>query len=169
MVSAVQVRRNGWRGQMFHEVSRDILNTWAATKICAYQWTQDFTSLIPYSVHLNPNVESMVGAQRASNCSMKEKTSKRSEILRFLFVLLPCHLEFFSVSFCNTKISEISDMAKSWATFVAQALIKTIKVYCCGNKIHNSIFVEGNTSVRAETLRFEGYCPRFFCSSYHDS
>ena len=54
----------------------------------------------------------------------------------------------FVCLFCNTKISEISDMAKSWATFVAQLLIKTIKIYCCGNKVHNSIIIEGNTSVR---------------------
>lgn len=76
-----------------------------------------------------------------------KKSSKRSEILRF-FVLLPCHSDFLSVCFATLKISEISDMAKSWATFVAQSLIKTIKVYCCGNKVHNSIFIEGNTSVR---------------------
>ena len=35
---------------------------------------------------------------------------------------------------CSTKVSEKSDMTKSWATFVAQELelIKTVKLKCCG-------------------------------------
>ena len=43
---------------------------------------------------------------------------------------------------CNTKVSEKSDMAKSWAArlcrlpqqelFVAQELIKIVKLKCCG-------------------------------------
>ena len=37
---------------------------------------------------------------------------------------------------CSTKVSEKSDMTKSWATFVAQELelIKTVKLKCCGIK-----------------------------------
>ena len=43
---------------------------------------------------------------------------------------------------CDTKVSEKSDMAKSWAArlcrlpqqelFVAQVLIKNVKLKCCG-------------------------------------
>ena len=35
------------------------------------------------------------------------------ECLKAIFVLLPCHSEFCLFLFYNTKISEISDMAKS--------------------------------------------------------
>ena len=65
-----------------------------------------------------------------------------------IFCTFAMSFRVFVCLFCDTKISEISDMAKSWETFVAQLLIKTIKVYCCGNKVHNSIIIEGNTSVR---------------------
>ena len=50
----------------------------------------------------------------------------------------------FSFLFCNTKISEFFDMAKSWAArlcrlpkqelFVAQELINKVKSKCCGIK-----------------------------------
>ena len=71
-----------------------------------------------------------------------KNASKRCEF--FWFYLYLCHvlLRFMLVLNCNTKISEKSDMAKSWALgfaachkqelFVAQELINKIK--CCGIK-----------------------------------
>ena len=56
----------------------------------------------------------------------------------------PCY-DFRLFSNCNTKISENSDMAKSWAArlcrlpkqelFVAQELINKVKSKCCGIKV----------------------------------
>ena len=37
---------------------------------------------------------------------------------------------------CSTKVSKKSDMTKSWATFVAQELIKTVNLKCCGIKTY---------------------------------
>ena len=55
---------------------------------------------------------------------------------------LPCHWRFLLVLICSTKVSEKSDMAKSWAArlcrlpqqelFVAQELIKKFKLKYCG-------------------------------------
>ena len=54
--------------------------------------------------------------------------------------------DFRLFSNCNTKISEKSDMAKSWAArlcrlpkqelFVAQELINKVKSKCCGIKVY---------------------------------
>ena len=61
---------------------------------------------------------------------------------QILFVPLPRHWWFCLFWFCSTKISEKSDMTKSWAArlsllpqqelFVAQVLIKNVKLKCCG-------------------------------------
>ncbi len=126
----------------------DFLWACVAIKIYAYQRTQDFTVLKAIQRASQSQIGTYGWSQNASNCSMMEKFLQKELVSQILFVLLPCHSAFLSVCFCDTKISEISDMAKSWETFVAQLLIKTIKVYCCGNKVHNSIIIEGNTSVR---------------------
>ena len=59
-------------------------------------------------------------------------------VSQILLLSLPCHIRFLLVWFCNTKISENSDMTKSWAArlcrlpkqklVVAQDIIK-VKIY----------------------------------------
>ena len=39
------------------------------------------------------------------------------------------------VLICSTKVSEKSDMAKPEQLFVAQVLIKKVKLKCCGIKV----------------------------------
>ena len=54
----------------------------------------------------------------------KKNSSKRCEFLRFNLYFCHVILEFCLFSFCNTKISENSDMAKSWATFCCSETYK---------------------------------------------
>ena len=68
--------------------------------------------------------DDMVWAKRASNCFIIEKIPQKEWVSQILFVLLPCHSEFCLFLFYNTKISEISDMAKSWATFCCSGAYK---------------------------------------------
>ena len=53
-----------------------------------------------------------------------KNSSKRCEFLRFNLYFCHVILEFCLFSFCNTKISENSDMAKSWATFCCSGTYK---------------------------------------------
>ena len=84
---------------------------------------------------LKPRVESITDDNVESICTITRKYSyQRSEFLRFNLYLRHAILEFCLFSFSNTKISEITDMAKSWAfgsavwlvqkLFVAQVLKK---------------------------------------------
>ena len=52
-----------------------------------------------------------------------------------LFVFLPCLMRFCLIFFCNTKLSESSDMTKSWATFCCSGYYKNINLQCCGIKV----------------------------------
>ena len=65
-------------------------------------------------LHLRPRVESITDDNVESNYSMTKKySSKRSEFL--IFNLYFCHIysRILLFIFCNTKISEFFDMAKS--------------------------------------------------------
>ena len=74
-----------------------------------------------------------------SNCSMIEKIPPKG-VSFFGFYLYLCHvlLRFIHAFNCNIKISEKSDMTKSWALgfavchkqelFVAQELINKVKI-----------------------------------------
>ena len=61
--------------------------------------------------------------------------SKRSEFLGFYCYL--CHVcyGFLCLWIRNTKISENSDMAKSWATFCCPGTYKNNYQSCCGIKV----------------------------------
>ena len=62
-------------------------------------------------------------------CSITRKYSyQRSEFLRFNLYLRHAILEFCLFSFSNTKISENSDMAKSWAFGSAAWLVQKLFV-----------------------------------------
>ena len=73
-----------------------------------------------------------------------KNVSQRCEFFGFYLYLCHVLLRFMLVLNCNTKISEKSDMAKSWALgfaachkqelFVAQELINKVKSKCCGIK-----------------------------------
>ena len=54
----------------------------------------------------------------------RKNSSKRSEFLRFYLYFCHVILEFCLSSFRNTKVSENSDMAKSWATFCCSGTYK---------------------------------------------
>ena len=49
----------------------------------------------------------------ANNSSIIEKILQNERVSQILFVHLPCQTEFYYVFYCNTKISEISDLTKS--------------------------------------------------------
>lgn len=124
----------------------DFLCLCVATKIYAHQRTQDFTVLI--AILCASQSSCGIYGWCPKSIKLLHDGKNPSKGVRYSDFLYFCHVRVFVCLFCDTKISEISDMAKSWETFVAQLLIKTIKVYCCGNKVHNSIIIEGNTSVR---------------------
>ena len=58
-------------------------------------------------------------------------SSKRNDYHRFYLYL--CHaIEVLLVLKCSTKVSEKSDMAKSWAIFCCSGTYKKVKLKCCG-------------------------------------
>lgn len=77
--------------------------------------------------------------------------SKRSEFLGFYCYL--CHVcyGFLCLWIRNTKISENSDMAKSWATFCCPGTYKNNYQSCCG--IKGYLEEERNEQIRKENER----------------
>ena len=57
---------------MVHQMSSDILNTWATTEVDTHERTDDFAVLITNDLHLRPRVESITDDNVESNCSMME-------------------------------------------------------------------------------------------------
>ena len=68
-------------------------------------------------MHLYSKVESMVGTKRASNCSIIEKNPPKGVSFSDFICIFAMSFRTLFVFFCNTKISEISGMTKSRATF----------------------------------------------------
>ena len=52
-----------------------------------------------------------------SNCSMIENNPPKGVSFSDLICIFAMPYQSFACLFCNTKISEFFDMAKSWATF----------------------------------------------------
>ena len=68
-------------------------------------------------LHLRPRVESITDDNVESNCSMIENIPPKGVSFSDLICIFAISIVGFSCLFCNTKISEFFDMAKSWATF----------------------------------------------------
>ncbi|MBQ9556533.1 MAG: hypothetical protein IJV05_09945, partial [Muribaculaceae bacterium] len=48
---------------------------------------------------------------------------------------------FLTGFYCSTKLGEIPDMAKSWATFCCPGCYKVISKMCCGFKVDVEIYL----------------------------
>ena len=129
---------------MAHQMRCYILHAWASTEVYAHQRTDNLAVLIADNTEASLT-KCLVDNRWKHGVKLLhdwKNASKRCEF--FWFYLYLCHvlLRFMLVLNCNTKISEKSDMAKSWALgfaachkqelFVAQELINKIK--CCGIK-----------------------------------
>lgn len=94
--------------------------------------------------------------------------SKRSEFLGFYCYL--CHVcyGFLCLWIRNTKISENSDMAKSWATFCCPGTYKNNYQSCCGIKAFNKDDTYTEISEN-ETLNgtFEYFPNRYMFVTYY--
>ena len=64
-------------------------------------------------LHLRPRVESITDDNVESNCSMIENIPPKGVSLSDLICIFAMSIVRFSCFFCNTKVSENSDMAKS--------------------------------------------------------
>ena len=64
-------------------------------------------------LHLRPRVESITDDNVESNCSMIDNNPPKEVSLSDLICIFAMSIVGFSCFFCNTKISENSDMAKS--------------------------------------------------------
>ena len=68
-------------------------------------------------LHLRPRVESITDDNVESNCSMIEKIPPKGVSFSDLICIFAMSIVEFSCLFCNSKISEFFDIAKSLATF----------------------------------------------------
>ncbi len=68
-------------------------------------------------LHLRPRVELITDDNVESNCSMIENIPPKGVNFSDLICIFAMSIVGFPCLFCNTKISEFFDMAKSWATF----------------------------------------------------
>ena len=80
-------------------------------------------------MHLNPKVESMVWAKRASNCSIIEKNPPKGVSYSDFICIFAMSFRVLFVFKSNTKISKISNMTKSWATYCCSGAYKKILNY----------------------------------------
>ena len=90
---------------------------------CAKKWN---------NLHLRPSVESITEDNVELNYSMIENIPPKGVSFSDLICIFAIFIVGFSCLFCNTKISEFFDIAKSWAArlcrlpkqelFVAQVL-----------------------------------------------
>ena len=70
--------------------------------------------------------------QNGKNAPSLEIFLQKEWFSQILCLPLPCHWWFLLVLKCCTKVSEKSDMAKSWATFCCSGTYKKVKLKCCG-------------------------------------
>ena len=68
-------------------------------------------------LHLRPRVESITDDNVESNCSMIENIPPKGVSFSDLICIFAMPDEVLFDYYSNTKLSESSDMAKSWATF----------------------------------------------------
>ena len=80
--------------------------------------------------------------QNGKNAPSREIFLRKEWFSQILCLSLPCHWWFLLVLICSTKVSEKSDMAKSWTarlcrlpqarTFCCSGAYKKVKLKCCG-------------------------------------
>ena len=75
-------------------------------------------------LHLRPRVESITDDNVESNFSIIGNIPPRDVSFSDFICIFAMPDEVLFDYYSNTKLSESSDMAKSWATFVAQVLKK---------------------------------------------
>ena len=125
-----------------HQVARNVLHAVTATKVDTCQRTCNLAVLVAEwrtseTQYFVDNRTYITG----KSLPHVKYSSKRSDSLRFYLYLCHVLLRFILALNCNTKISEKSDMTKSWALgfaachkqelFVAQELINNVKQKCC--------------------------------------
>ena len=91
-----------------------VFNARAATEEYAHERTDDFTVLVTIGLLRSPNVESITSDKRASNCSMIENIPPKGVIESNFICTLAMSAEDWFDFYCNTKLSESSDMTKHW-------------------------------------------------------
>ncbi|MBQ9555564.1 MAG: HindVP family restriction endonuclease, partial [Muribaculaceae bacterium] len=62
---------------------------------------------------------------------------------------------FLTGFYCSTKLGEIPDMAKSWATFCCPGCYKVISKMCCGFKDIRNIILGGGQDLLSPERRFD--------------
>ena len=100
-----------------------VFNARAATEEYAHERTDDFTVLVTigfcYAVLY---VESITSDKRASNCSMIENIPPKGVIESNFICTLAMSAEDWFDFYCNTKLSESSDMTKHWVIYYYSVL-----------------------------------------------
>ena len=103
--------------EMAHQLWRYVFHAWAATEINAHQRTDYLAELISDDTAASLTQCWVDNGWKHGVKFLHDwkNSSKRCEFLRFNLYFCHVILEFCLFSFCNTKISEFFDMAKSWA------------------------------------------------------
>ena len=85
--------------EMVHQMSSDILNTWATTEVDTHEWTDVFAVLITNDLHLRPRVESITDDNAESNCSMNENIPPKGVSFSDLICIFAMSIVGFSCLF----------------------------------------------------------------------
>ena len=84
-------------------------------------------------LHLRPRVESITDDNVESNCSMIENIPPKGVIESNFICTLAMSAEDWFDFYCNTKLSESSDMTKHWVIHYYSVLQISFIQKCCGN------------------------------------